>query len=383
MVHLMAFEEAQGFGGAFVDVKYIAYAVLDAGGRVTIAHSHQGPWWDELTERGVNCIPHSRWDLAEKAALDERGQQLPRVARMGLYGLDVAGNQLPLAMKSAAWMMANDVTHVLLNNGLAHNAAGAVAAKLAGLPLYPYFQGVTRQSLLQDTMVPWATQTFAVSDWTAEANHAAGIDKETCLTLYPGVDSLPDEALCVAPESGRVRVGMVGMFTPWKGQLAFLEAFGRAYAEYQGMEAWLFGGRLPGAEAYFESVQRRIAELGLQDAVRIVDDRRSPDAIYPDVHFTVHSSIEPEPFGRVIIEAMSYERPIIAADAGGPRESVIHGKTGYLAAPEDPDRVADHIVQLASNGTLRETMGAAAREHVAQNFTYPGVLEPLLEKLGL
>lgn len=51
--------------------------------------------------------------------------------------------------------------------------------------------------------MPWATRAYVASDWTAANRHAAGVDRDTCLTLYPGVDPLLDDALCVTPERER------------------------------------------------------------------------------------------------------------------------------------------------------------------------------------
>ena len=384
----MAFEEAQGFGGAFVDLKHIALELVARGVEVTIAHSYDGPWWDDLRSRGVRCLLHGRWDLAERASLDPKlGARLPRWARVGLYGLDVAANQVPLALRYAAWMRRNGVDTVFLNNALTQNLSGALAARALRLPLHVYYQGPARLDKLVRRMLPWVTRTFTVSRWTAEENVRRGLPMEGALTLYPGIEPPGDPALCEplpAVEGAPIRVGMVGMITPWKGQLAFLEAFALATAQSPvPIEAWLFGAAVPGHEPYERTVRARIDALGLADKVRIISDRSHPDQIYPEVDFTVHSSIDPEPFGRVIIEAMAYARPVIAAGDGGTQENVEEGETGYLASPHEPALVAERIVQLASDRAARRAMGRRAREHVSERFTYPAVLRPLLSELGV
>ena len=52
-----------------------------------------------------------------------------------------------------------------------------------------------------------------------------------------------------------------------------------------------------------------------------------------------------EHFGIVPLEAMAAMRPVIACDSGGPRESVLHGETGYLCRP-DPVAIAAAMAQL-------------------------------------
>ena len=44
----------------------------------------------------------------------------------------------------------------------------------------------------------------------------------------------------------------------------------------------------------------------------------------------ISSSIEPEAFGRVSVEAQAMQKPIIASNIGGSNETIIDGKTGFL-----------------------------------------------------
>ena len=53
-------------------------------------------------------------------------------------------------------------------------------------------------------------------------------------------------------------------------------------------------------------------------------------SIYNLSHIIVSSSIEPEAFGRVAVEAQAMEKPIIASNIGGSKETIIDEKTGFL-----------------------------------------------------
>ena len=89
-------------------------------------------------------------------------------------------------------------------------------------------------------------------------------------------------------------------------------------------------------------------ELGLEGRFRltpIVDDM--PAALMvADV--VVMPSITPEPFGRVALEAQAMGRPIVAFDHGGAVESIIPGKTGWLARPKDVKSLAEALVAALS-----------------------------------
>lgn len=71
-----------------------------------------------------------------------------------------------------------------------------------------------------------------------------------------------------------------------------------------------------------------------------------------------------EDFGIVPVEAMAYQKPIIAADEGGMRETVVNGKTGFLVQPE-PAMVADRMRQLFLDRNMALEMGKAGRARAA------------------
>jgi glycosyltransferase involved in cell wall biosynthesis len=79
----------------------------------------------------------------------------------------------------------------------------------------------------------------------------------------------------------------------------------------------------------------------------------------------VHASTQAEAFGRVVIEAQAMGRPVIAADLGGPVETVDHGVTGWRVQPGDPEALASAILHALSLGIPeRAALGARARASV-------------------
>lgn len=75
-----------------------------------------------------------------------------------------------------------------------------------------------------------------------------------------------------------------------------------------------------------------------------------------------------EHFGIVPLEAMAAEKPVIACNSGGPKETVIHTVTGFLCEPTDAS-FASAMKLLMVEPSRTETMGLAARKHVEQNFS--------------
>ena len=82
-----------------------------------------------------------------------------------------------------------------------------------------------------------------------------------------------------------------------------------------------------------------------------------------------------EDFGMVPLEAMACGAPVIAVDAGGPRETVLHGETGWLVPPT-PEAFADAMIRVASEGEPIPGVRLAARAR-AERFTWDRFVQRL------
>ena len=76
-----------------------------------------------------------------------------------------------------------------------------------------------------------------------------------------------------------------------------------------------------------------------------------------------------EHFGICPLEAMFMRRPVIAVSSGGPLETVVDGKTGFLCEPT-PDAFAQQMLYFVQNPGASREMGEAARDHVVENFSF-------------
>jgi len=91
----------------------------------------------------------------------------------------------------------------------------------------------------------------------------------------------------------------------------------------------------------------------------------------------VHASVLPEPFGRVLVEAMLAGRPVIASNAGGVPEVVTDGETGVLVSPGDARALGEALDALRRDPVRTSAMagrGAArARERFSRDAMLTGV----------
>lgn len=136
--------------------------------------------------------------------------------------------------------------------------------------------------------------------------------------------------------------------------------------------------------AYCEQLSQR---LGLADRVHFVGfvSQQKIAEYYRDASVAVMSSVWPEPFGAVGLEAMRYGLPVVAFDAGGIREWLVDGWNGFLIPWMDRDRYAAGVDELLRDKALARKMGARARDWAAERFgfaKYIDGLEDLFARVG-
>ena len=90
---------------------------------------------------------------------------------------------------------------------------------------------------------------------------------------------------------------------------------------------------------------------------------------YDISNVVISSSIEPEAFGRVSVEAQAMEKIIIASDIGGSKETILNGKTGILYKFDDPRELAQSINKVIEmDKETLNSMGIEGRKNVAKKF---------------
>jgi len=122
--------------------------------------------------------------------------------------------------------------------------------------------------------------------------------------------------------------------------------------------------------------------LGLADRVKFVGF--VPQALlaeyYREASIALMSSLWPEPFGAVGLEAMRYGLPVVAFDAGAIREWLLDGWNGFLVPWMDRTRYAGAIEELLRDKALARKMGEHGRQWVGERFGFPKYITGL-EKL--
>jgi phosphatidyl-myo-inositol alpha-mannosyltransferase len=88
-----------------------------------------------------------------------------------------------------------------------------------------------------------------------------------------------------------------------------------------------------------------------------------------------------ESFGIVLLEAMACGKPVIASNIPGYASVAHHGNDALLAAPKNPESIAQALLQLINNKSLREQMGVKGRAN-AEKYSWSSVSEKVLRLYG-
>lgn len=172
----------------------------------------------------------------------------------------------------------------------------------------------------------------------------------------------------------------IGNFFSLKGQKYLIEAFSIAKnATNKNIRLTIIGNVYD--EEYFDECKGLLKRIGIEDHVTILHNLYNARNFLSYYDTFVFSSVESESMPIVLLEAMSASLPIIAFDCGGTREVIHDGEDGFIIEKRDVQRMANAMVMLAEDDTLRKQMGRTAFEHYENQFTRRKMGDRYLELL--
>jgi glycosyltransferase involved in cell wall biosynthesis len=352
-------------GGAELSLVDVARAYRETS---TVLLFVDGPFRERLTREGV------------RVEVLDGGEALQSVRRESTWaGLRVMSHVMRLAWRISRHARGHDFLH-------ANSQKAFVLACLAGL--------MARRPViwdLNDLLIPahfsrtnirldvvlanhFADRVIANSQASADALIAQGGQPGKVRVVHNGIASepfdrvTPADVAAVRSELGLGDADVVGVFgrlSEWKGQHVALEAV----AALPAVHLLLVGDALFGEEAYAARLHAQARSLGIADRVHFLGFRADVPRLMRLVRVVLHTSIAPEPFGRVIVEGMLARRPVVATRAGGVEEIVRQGQTGVLVPPSDPAALAAAIRDLLAHPDRAARIGGAGRIYAEEHFT--------------
>ena len=178
---------------------------------------------------------------------------------------------------------------------------------------------------------------------------------------------------------GRFVVGHFSRLAPWKGQHILIEALSKCPED---VTAILVGDALFGEQDYVQHLHEQVAALGLENQVKFLGFRSDIPQLMSVCDLVAHTSTSPEPFGRVIVEAMLCERPVVAAEAGGAIELVEPGITGFLVPPGEPQQLAEVIISCRNQPEKTAAIAHQAQSQASDRFHLQTINQQIAQLLS-
>ena len=216
---------------------------------------------------------------------------------------------------------------------------------------------------------------FVVAVSEQVRQHAVEVDRIPAARVGVVYNGVAGAAACEGHTSPQTpKIVTVGNLRPVKGQDTLVEAAALVLRTHPEAE-FLIAGEPLEAE-YFAALQRRTVELGIADHVIFLGGVANPSALLQQATLFVLPS-RSEGFSNAIVEAMAAGLPVVATTVGGNGEAVQDGVTGLLVPPEQPEAMADALLQVLSNPERGRAMGAAGQTRAAQLFSEAAMVRAL------
>lgn len=377
-IKVVCFDEAVAFGGSVVVLAHLLNHIDRSKFDIKIVSSLDAGAMGQLFSRSdvlcwfrpvLHYASRVRW-MGRCPSAKSNIRRLWAYVFTALAAVLNSGVYLGLIVRVAIYRP--DVVHV--NNG----REGLLIAKLLRIPLVWHLHGISEDYL---------SKTYGSRDSAAMFISISKYISNEAMRYGVTADRIVDIPN-PAPVNAAVTVGRmqwlerfevsseavvlahVGRLLRWKGQLEFLQAFAEVAPRYPQAVALIVGDDVEGFTAeYPRSLKQFVADNGLYGRVIFTGHITNILELMAASDIVVHSSIEPEPFGLVITEAMSAGAAVIAARLGAPIEIIEDGVTGLLVDPTDTAEFASAISSFLADADHRKAMAAAGQAMVKTRYS--------------
>ena len=275
------------------------------------------------------------------------------------------------------------------------------AAKKLGIPVLTTWHGhVSNSSFIKkiyNSIMLKGDAVIANSIYTAEnISKIYGINKSKIDIIPRGVDvnnfkksDINSHEIAKIKENWRifdkekVIILLPARLTKWKGHEVAIEAINLLKGEsFFKNIVCLFAGEQKNSEKYIHNLNRLISSYSLEKKIRLIGKVENMPLAYHASDVILSPSIEPEPFGRIPIEAQASGKIIISCDAGAVKDTIKSGKnfTGFKAIPNNSESLADKIkIALKMENEEIQGMQKRAIMNVKNNFSLESMCKKTLE----
>ncbi len=332
-------------------------------------------------------------DLARGMKL--RGHQAPVMSSGGalvaeLSKMGVSHYELPIHKKSlSSLMLVSKIVEIIRRERIdaVHARSrvpawlGWLAARRAHVPFITTCHGYYSTHLFS-TVMGWGKPLIVPSN--VIGRHMIedfGVSPEPIRLIPRGVDlnQFRYSTKRFENPSRPLRIIHVGRFSPIKGQVEFLKSIHLVRSRFTDFEVWLVGSEGGMKKKYTQKIHETIQQLGLESCIKLMGASRDIPGLMAEADLTVMSSLVPEAFGRVIIEAGAVGVPVVSTRVGGVVDIITHGENGLLVSPGDVNEMADAILDLLTDRSKARQFADRLRAKVVNEFTVERMIESTIK----
>jgi len=330
-----------------------------------------------LSEQAPTATPSvgSQRDIA--ASLSRYGHWLAAGYRAAKQVYLLVRRDWPLARR-LAYLIKDEEIHLVHSNN-SPNRASILAARLAGVPQICHARWLSKFSLVERYLIHFVNYFVYISraveqhyrDWGVAASRGEIVYNPIDVEAFGRANHIAELRAELGLTDQDRLISNVGRLDWWKGHSYFLQATAEVVQSQPNAKALIVGA--PDSthlnQAYYQRLQQLVTDLGLSDHVIFTGFRTDVPRIMAASDVVVHSASEPEPFGRVIVEAMAAGRPVVATAAGGVLDIVEDQVTGLLVPPKNAALMAGAIQWLLQNRDQAKTIGQRAQQRARERFS--------------
>lgn len=212
---------------------------------------------------------------------------------------------------------------------------------------------------------------------TAEA---IGKNKDKVKVVYNAIDIEENSSLeyvnkaydevttTVIKNANKIKIGMAGRINRWKGQKLFVDMAKLVSQENDNVEFLIAGDVYKGEDEILDALKAYILESGVKDKIGLLGQVDNMNSFYKNIDIFILPSIQPEPFGLVVIEAMNNKLPVVATNHGGPVEIIENNIDGFLVDYKNAKEMAQVVNKLIKDKELRSYITTNAEKKVKEQF---------------
>ncbi len=309
-----------------------------------------------------------------------------------LQSLASVGQLAPLLAKVVQTAKEYDLIYANTQKAL---VIGALASFFARRPLVYHLHDILSSEHFSPTNLRvavtlanrFASLVIVNSQASRTAFIQAGGNAKLTEIVYNGFDSQNYQTSEFEVKELREQLGLEGKFVvghfsrlaPWKGQHILIDALSKCPPE---VTVILVGDALFGEQDYVQQLHEQVAQLKLENRVKFLGFRADVPQLMAACDLVAHTSTAPEPFGRVIVEAMLCSRPVVAAKAGGAMELVEHGLNGFLVTPGESGELAQVINTCIAEIEMTATIANHGRAIACQRFDIVAINQQIAQLLS-